>query len=219
MNQRRRAMRDDQKQVRRQAMIDIAWQLFQGTPYPAITIAEVAERAGLAKGTVYLYFRTKEELFLTVQQQQFATWFDDLDTRLAEVHGAASSARVAEIICTSLDQHGALVQLLAILHTVLEHNIDLETALRFKRMLLERIRRTGALLEGCLPFLSAGQGPETLLQIYALIIGVEHVASPAPVVREALQLPELRIFDISFGPTFAAILMALLRGLEHAASD
>ena len=55
-----------------------------------------------------------------------------------------------------------------------------------------------------------------------IVIGcasVEHIASPAPVIREALQLPELRIFDISFGPTFAAILMALLRGLEHAASD
>jgi AcrR family transcriptional regulator len=217
MNHRRRAMRDDQKQARRQAMIDIAWQLFQANPYPAITMAEVAEQAGLAKGTVYLYFRTKEELFLAVQQQQFATWFNVLDTQLAEAHGACSTTRVAEIICTSLDQRGALVQLLAILHTILEHNIDLETALRFKRMLLERITRTGALLEGCLPFLPAGHGPETLLQIYALIIGIEHVANPAPVVREALLLPELRIFDISFGPTFAATLMALLRGLEHAA--
>lgn len=77
-----RALRDDQKQVRRQALIDIAWQLFQANSYPAITMAEVAERAGLAKGTLYLYFRTKEELFLAMQQQ-FATWFDDLDTQLA----------------------------------------------------------------------------------------------------------------------------------------
>ena len=68
IDRRRRAIGDKQKQRRRQAMIDVAWQLFQQSSYQAITMAEVAERAGIAKGTVYLYFKTKEELFLAVQK-------------------------------------------------------------------------------------------------------------------------------------------------------
>lgn len=194
-------------------MVEIAWQLFQGTPYSAITMAEVAERAGLAKGTVYLYFKTKEELFLAVQSQQFELWFDDLDARLAEVEGMDATAQVAKIIRTTLERRGALVHLLAILHTVLEQNIDLAAALAFKRMLLARITRAGASLERSLPALAAGQGPAVLLQIYALIIGIEHISNPAPVVRQALEQPELRVFDIPFGPTFSAALTALLRGL------
>lgn len=215
IDRKRRAIGDEQKQRRRQAMIDVAWQLFQLSSYQAITMAEVAERAGIAKGTVYLYFKTKEELFLAVQEQQFQSWFDDLDQRLGEAQGQGTPERAADLICGTLERRGALVALLAILHTVLEQNVDFDTALRFKRMLLDRITRTGALLEGCLPFLQPGQGPAALLQIYALIIGVEHIAQAAPIVRQVLREPGMQIFDISFGPTFAAALVALLRGLKH----
>ena len=38
--------------------------MFLQTNYEAVTIAAVAQESGLAKGTVYLYFKTKEELFL-----------------------------------------------------------------------------------------------------------------------------------------------------------
>src|SRR6266498_3465514 len=212
MDRRRRAVKDEQKQERRQAIIDVAWQLFQGSPYQAITMAEVAERAGLAKGTVYLYFKTKEELFLAVQEQLFQSWFDELDARLGA--GQGQSSAVSETICRSLERRGALASLLAILHTVLEQNVDFDAALRFKRMLLDRITRTGALLEGCLTFLRPGQGPGVLLQIYALIIGVEHLSNPAPAIRQVLREPGMQIFDISFRQTFSEALTALLRGLE-----
>jgi AcrR family transcriptional regulator len=210
----RRAMRADQKQARRQALIDVAWHMFQTASYQAITMAEVAERAGLAKGTVYLYFKTKEELFLAIQTQQFADWFDELDARFSAAPRPASTAAVAELICASLARRAALASLLAILHTVLEQNIDATTALAFKQMLLERLTRTGTLLEACLPFMAAGQGAQILLQIYALIIGVEHLASPAPAVRQVIEQPGMAIFAIPFAPTFAAAVGALLRGYE-----
>ena len=213
MEPRRRAMRDDQKQLRRQALIDAAWQLFTSSGYPAITMAGVAEHAGLAKGTLYLYFNTKEELFLAVLAQQFQAWMDELDARLAA--GAATVAAVAEPICDTLARRAPLVRLLAILHTILEHNIELASALEFKQMLRERLARTGALLEAALPALGAGNGPAALLHIYALIIGIENLASPAPVVRAALRQPGMELFDIAFGPAFAAALVALLRGLAR----
>lgn len=213
-----RAMRADQKQLRRQALVDIAWQMFETTSYAAITMAEVAERAGLAKGTVYLYFKTKEELFLAVQTQQFAGWFDELEARFSAAPRPASTAAVAELICASLEQRAALTSLLAILHTVLEQNVDVETALGFKQMLLERLTGIGALLEACLPFIAAGQGAQILLQIYALIIGVEHLANPAPAVRRVIEQPGMQIFAIPFAPTFAAAVGALLRGYERLVS-
>ena len=66
----RRARNTEDKQQRRQAILDVAWALFQETSYAAVTMNGVAERAGLAKGTMYLYFKTKEELFLTLQIAQ-----------------------------------------------------------------------------------------------------------------------------------------------------
>ena len=44
---------------------------------------EVAKTCGLAKGTLYLYFTTKEELFLGVCMIDLGDWLDELDEVLS----------------------------------------------------------------------------------------------------------------------------------------
>ena len=211
----RRAMRDEQKQERRQAILDIAWELFQTTAYSEIAITSVAEQAGLAKGTIYLYFKTKEELFLSVQHQQFESWFADLDRRLEAARGSGDIAAVAGLICAALEERPGMTRLMAILHTVLEQNIDFATALGFKQMLHSHILRSGALLEGCLPWLDTGEGAQLLMQAHALAIGLQHVADPAPVVRQVLAATDMTIFEVDFAPAFARVLRELIYGFEH----
>ena len=65
-----------------------------------------------------------------------------------------------------------MTRLFAIVHVVLEKHVAYEAILGFKRMLLERLVSTGALLEACLPLLNAGQGATALLRAYALVIGL-----------------------------------------------
>ncbi|HTN84310.1 MAG TPA: helix-turn-helix domain-containing protein, partial [Sorangium sp.] len=96
MSSTRRARKEEQKEERRRFIIDAAWQLFQETPYPEVTMAQVAERTRLAKGTLYLYFTTKEELFLAVVDQELVKWFDDVNRHLAHFgasQGEPSAAR------------------------------------------------------------------------------------------------------------------------------
>lgn len=52
--------------VRVERVLDAAADLLVRWGYQRVTIDEVARRAGIGKGTVYLHFRTKEELFLMV---------------------------------------------------------------------------------------------------------------------------------------------------------
>lgn len=218
---RRRAVKAEQKQERRQALLDVAWELFQNTSYQALTINEVAEHAGLAKGTVYLYFKTKEELFLSLQEQQLAAWFAEVNTRLQAASATPESdpiVQVSDILCETLEQRPGLTRLLAIMHSVLEQNIDFETALHFKQMLFSHVSRTGALLEQQLPFLSTGQGAQILLRIHALAIGLQHLADPAPIVQRVLDEQEMQIFVIDFVREFSATLQPLLYGVEHLSS-
>ena len=214
MNLRHRAVRDEQKLERRQAILDTAWQMFQQTSYEAVTIAGVAEASGLAKGTVYLYFKTKEELFLAIQEQELARWFDEVDAILEEVRGNCTVPQVVSIISTTLTGRPGLTRLLAILHIILEQNVDFATALRFKHMLLTHLLRTGDLLEQCLAFLTPGEGIRLLLRSHALVIGLQHLSDPAPIIRDVLQEPDLQIFEIDFAQEFSGTLEALLDGLE-----
>lgn len=218
---RRRAVKDEQKQERRQVLLDVAWELFQGTSYQSITINEVAERAGLAKGTVYLYFKSKEELFLSLQEQQLAAWFDEVNARLQVAPADPEADPIAEVVnslCETLKQRPGLTRLLAIMHSVLEQNIDFETALHFKQMLFSQVSRTGALLEQRLPFLTTGQGVQIILRINALAIGLQHMADPAPIVQRALDEHELQMFVIDFAREFSATLQTLLYGVQYLAS-
>ncbi|MHC4931029.1 MAG: TetR/AcrR family transcriptional regulator [Planctomycetota bacterium] len=48
------------------AILRAAWKLIRHYGYTKTTIAEVAHEAGVGKGTVYLYFRSKEEIMLAL---------------------------------------------------------------------------------------------------------------------------------------------------------
>ncbi len=181
----RRAMRDEQKEERRQDIMNMAWQLFQDRAYELLTMAEVAEALQMAKGTVYLYFKTKEELFLAIEEQQLEGFFAEVDSGLKMISGTDVEVipEIVTLVCEALERRPGLTRLLAILHTILERNIDLETAMQFKYILKAHFERTGSLLEGCLPFLREGEGAHLLLQSHALVIGLWSLADPAPIIR------------------------------------
>lgn len=223
MNDKRqhRAIRDEQKEERRQAIMDTAWELFQDSSYDSLTMADVADALQLAKGTIYLYFKTKEELFLAIEEQQLEAFFAEVDAGLERISSRDVEAipQIVKMVCGALERRPGLTRLLAILHTVLERNIDLETATQFKHMLKTHFERTGALLESRLPFLQVGEGAHLLLQCHALVIGLWSLADPAPIMREVLQQPDLQMFEVQFASEFSQAMQSLLYGLERRARE
>ncbi|MEL7344365.1 MAG: TetR/AcrR family transcriptional regulator [Pseudomonadota bacterium] len=62
--EKKRARSDADKAARRDAILIAAREAMLEDGYDAVTMAGLARRAGLAKGTLYLYFQTKEEVLL-----------------------------------------------------------------------------------------------------------------------------------------------------------
>ena len=56
----------DQQAAKRQRILAAALKLFAHGPYQAVTMDRVAEAAGVAKGTLYLYFPSKDALYLGI---------------------------------------------------------------------------------------------------------------------------------------------------------
>jgi AcrR family transcriptional regulator len=207
----RRARQAGQKLERRQAILNTAWRMFQESTYEAVTMDSVARGMGLAKGTLFLYFRTKEELFLALTAQQLSGWFAAMDEKLAQISGTTDSLQVVTLLADSLRERVGFTRLLAILSTVLEQNITYESALEFKRQLAGLIQHTGAELERCLPFLKTGDGAHLILQCQAIVVGLWHLSDPSPVVKQVISLPEMRAFQVDFDREFRQILAALLK--------
>ncbi|WP_103534167.1 TetR/AcrR family transcriptional regulator [Streptomyces sp. SM11] len=57
--------------VRRRQILDATAALLLEDGYEALTVSKVATRAGVAKGTVYLYFDSKQELLAALQAEMW----------------------------------------------------------------------------------------------------------------------------------------------------
>src|SRR5215212_10316260 len=79
---RTRAMGSEDKEVRRQALLDAAERLYLAHPDRVASVSEVAQAAGVAKGTVYLYFPSKEEMLLALHERHVAAFFGELNALL-----------------------------------------------------------------------------------------------------------------------------------------
>ncbi|WP_138495524.1 TetR/AcrR family transcriptional regulator [Paenibacillus pinistramenti] len=61
-----------------EAILDAAFELFGTHGFYETKISDIAEKAGIAKGTVYLYFNSKEKLFTAVSKRDFDLFLDNL---------------------------------------------------------------------------------------------------------------------------------------------
>ncbi|WP_287155766.1 TetR/AcrR family transcriptional regulator [Candidatus Solincola tengchongensis] len=85
--------RERKKTENRQAILRTAEELFSGKGYRETTMQEIAERAGVAKGTLYLYFRSKEELYLTVCVRGVSGFGENLEKARAAAKGVEEKIR------------------------------------------------------------------------------------------------------------------------------
>lgn len=209
----RRAYRPDQKEIRRQSILAGARGLFQETAYGDLRMTDLAERLALGKGTIYLYFRTKEALFLAVLQQELEAWFAAAAERLEATPAGAAPALVAETLVRELVQRPLLAKLQALLHGVLEQNVPPAEAHAFAQALQAGVQRVGERLERVLPGLARGRGPLYLIRFHGLVIGSQLMASRPPGVREALQDPDMALFDFTFEEILRGTAVDLLMGM------
>jgi AcrR family transcriptional regulator len=215
-SQTRRARSPKAKSARRNQILTAARGLAEeGADPETISMAEVARMAGVAKGTPYLYFRTKEELFVGLLEAGLDDWFDELDASLSTGQGWLPAAGLADLLTDSLVRRPLLRRLLALLGPVLERNLDPDRALRFKWRVAGRLATTGALLERRTVFLRPGDGPRLLLRLHGLAMGVQVLAEPAAGIRDVLNAPGLEVFRLDFAGDFRAAARAWLTGLER----
>jgi AcrR family transcriptional regulator len=66
------------RQVRAERILDVAGELLLRLGYRRVTIEDVADRAGIGKGTVYLHWRTREALFFAVIEREYLGAIDEL---------------------------------------------------------------------------------------------------------------------------------------------
>lgn len=170
-----RATNPADKELRRETLLDAAEQLWLAQPDSTPSVAAIASEARLAKGTVYLYFRSKEALLLAVHERHVANFFSRVSGRAGEPEPMLLE-NMFGLIRQFLTNTPAFLPLAAQCHGMLERNIPLEVGYAFEERTYARLDTVVADLQRHFPRLTAA----LMLQSYALMLGLWQLMRPTP---------------------------------------
>lgn len=84
------AKRERRKEARPGELLDAALDLFVEKGFAATRVEEVAARAGVSKGTLFLYFQSKEELFKAVVCENISGHLKDWNEQFESFEGSTA---------------------------------------------------------------------------------------------------------------------------------
>ena len=166
--EKKRARSLEEKSFRRQQILDAASALFAEVGYEGFSVALLATKAGIVKGTLYLYFKTREEVFLALYDQSLNRWSEKFIQRLPE---SLEDRAFCELLYETAFGDPLYVPLQARLEKVIEHNVSLDCLLMSKRNFLQQVDRIAAASADVL-CLRNEQALEVIKTLGILIVGV-----------------------------------------------
>ena len=175
---RQRAIRTEDKEGRHHAILDAAERLLVRLTGRGPSMADVADEAGLAKGTVYLYFPSKEELLLALLERNIDGFFFAL-TGMLEGSAPLGIDQILALMQRKIVEPPLFLPLAGRCLGWIGQGLPVEVARAFNTRMAGRLERAGAGLERHFQELSAGEGVVLLRHSYALILGCWQTARGA----------------------------------------
>jgi|SRR5882757_1851149 len=214
-----RARSEEQRQVRRQAILDTAAAMLVEMPVAQLRLNELSRRAGLAKSNVLRYFESREAVLLELLDIEFREWLAALPDELADGVDATADTparreQLAQVIARSLATRPVLCDLVSAQAAVLERNVSSAVAVRFKRAAVANV---SALADAVLAQLSElGEvGAERFAALAMLVAGAVWTnAQPSAAMLAAYQAdPALAALRMDVTETVREVLATILAGL------
>lgn len=171
-----KALNSDEKQLKYNAILASAAALFseqQKLP----TVAAIAAHCEQAKGTVYLYFSSKEAIFLALLQQHYQQWFESISATLDETPTPIS---IISTCCDYIVQHPEFFQLASLDSGILEPGVKDKIKQDYQAWFSEQISLTANQLHTRLQVISEKQSRNLLLDSHALLLGLWQQAQNSP---------------------------------------
>jgi len=76
------------KNLRKQQILQAAVEVFGNSNFQSAGISEIAQKANVAEGTIYQYFKNKEDLFFSIPAQKTEAFCEELDLHIEGIHDA-----------------------------------------------------------------------------------------------------------------------------------
>lgn len=207
-----KARDSEEKAIRRRAILRAADGLLNIRAQSLPSAAAIAKEAGLAKGTLYLYFRTKEEIYLTL----LGEWFD-LCTRVVEGALDSPTPTIENLLrryTRFCAKNPRFVYLSSMSASILEQNIGEEMAHAFKKSFAVRV---GAITQRLAAATDADEEQlrGLFIHMFSLTAGLWQHCHPPESVERAYARGDATLIEMDFGKDLYEALLALFSGMAQ----
>jgi AcrR family transcriptional regulator len=217
---RQRARSDQDKEVRKTALLTAARELAAERGVREVTLTDVTSRVGLHPSALRRYFESREELLLELAERGWADWRERLLTDLAAFEGRLSPVEVAGVVAGSLDALPLFCDLQTHVGLSLEGAVRLERARDYKTAasaafdaMTAALVETGAGLDA--------EGARTLLTAaMSCAAYLFQLSRPSPTLRQLYdEVPRWAHTALRFREQLTTVLRAVAVGAARQAGD
>jgi AcrR family transcriptional regulator len=212
-----RARNEEQREVRRRAILDTAAAMLEEMPVADVSLNELSRRVGLAKSNVLRYFDSREGVLLELMGSVLRDWTASLGDALATgvdpgLPLVPRGEQLSAVLARALAGDRVLCDLLGAQGGVLEHNVTAEVVARHKRATLAQLTGIADLLRRYVPELGA-DAATFCFQAMVLAGALAPYSSPPPGVRAAYEAePALAVLHLELQDSLQLAVRTMLLG-------
>ncbi|MGW2289861.1 TetR family transcriptional regulator [Streptomyces phaeochromogenes] len=214
-----RARSEEQRAVRRKAILDTTAAMLGEMPVAQVSLNELSRRVGLAKSNVLRYFESREAVLLELLGTASQELLEHLDTALPEAVDADAPVteradRLAAVMTDAFAERPVLCDLISAQAAVLERNVSTEVAAQYKRSSIAHVFALAHRVRTHVPDLDERDAVRFVAAALMVVTAAWPHAHPSPAVLAVYESdPELAVLRLDFATVLRESLEVLLSGL------
>ncbi len=186
-----RARKPEERELRREAILAAAAELFDAEGPQGAGLNAIAARAGFTKSNVYRYFESREEVLLSLFLAELEAFMPAFEARVAACRAGdldALAAAGADVFIA----RPRLCLLLSILSSVLEQNVSEPAIVALKRGVAGLNARAATAVQARLPGTTLEDCGWAVAMAAALVAGIWPSVKGSSVADKVLAMPEFQ---------------------------
>lgn len=180
-----RARKAEQRERRRQEILDAAWELFETGGLKMVTFSTIGMKVSFTRQTIYTYYRSREEVLLDLLDRRIQDFYQEIRA-MFPLGQPVTQKEFCERLADHLLSNKKVLALFA-LHITLENKARYENILAFKRTMYEAFPVFCTILSDQCPGTSKDTFGHFCLTIMVYISSISPLLDQTPLQLKALK--------------------------------
>ena len=167
-------------------IVEACENLYKTMDFREINLKEISNVTEFSRPTIYNYFQSKEEIFLTLLTREYEGWAQEL-LAFAAKEIAVQKEKFATFLGDSIEKRGLMTKLLSNNLADMEVNSRFEIIVRFKKAYGSILMAMDTCLRVFFPQMNKKERQEFIYRFFPYLMGVHAYAVGTEIQRQAME--------------------------------